>query len=74
MLMQKKFFSVVVVRSVEQQVDVIVEALNEDQAHTAAIAHLKEKGAEYAWSAPQTDYIVWHKREIDTPAIVDVTA
>ena len=71
--MKKKFYSVVVVRSVEQQVDVIVEAANQDQAHAAAIEHLKDKGSEYDWGPPRTDYIVWHTREIDTPPIVDVT-
>lgn len=71
--MKKKFYSVVVVRSIEQQVDVVVEASNESQAHAAALEHLKDKGSEYAWGRPRTDYIVWHKQEIDTPAIVDVT-
>jgi hypothetical protein len=74
MLMNKKFYSVVVVRSIEQQVDVIVEAASEDQAHAAALEHIKAKAAEYVWGEPRTDYIVWHKQEIDTPAIVDVTA
>jgi hypothetical protein len=34
---------------------------------------LKSKGDEYEWSKPRKDLTVWHKREIDTPAIVDVT-
>jgi hypothetical protein len=69
----KKFYSVVVVRSIEQQVDLVVEAASENQAHVVALEHLKEKAAEYVWGEPRTDYIVWHKQEIDTPAIVDVT-
>jgi hypothetical protein len=72
--MKKKFYSVVVVRSIEQQVDVVVEASNENAAQLAAVEHLKAKGSEYSWGKPQTDFIVWHKQEIDTPAIVDVTA
>jgi hypothetical protein len=71
--MKKKFYSVVVVRSIEQQVDVVVEASSENQAQSAALEHLKDKGSEYVWGKPQTDYIVWHQREIDTPAIIDVT-
>jgi hypothetical protein len=72
--MPKKFFNVVVVRSIEETVEIVVEAKSADDAHGAALAHLQAKGDEYAWSTPRKDLTVWHKREIDTPAIIDVTA
>ncbi|WP_398471560.1 hypothetical protein [Tardiphaga sp.] len=72
--MVRKFYSVVVVRSVEESTEVVVEAGSEDQAHAAALSHLATKGDEYTWHSPRKDLTVWHKREIDTPAIVDVTA
>ncbi len=71
--MRKKFFNVVVVRSIEETVEIVVEAASADDAHSAALAHLKAKGDEYEWTSPRKDLTVWHKREIDTPAIVDVT-
>jgi hypothetical protein len=71
--MAKKFFSIVVVRSVEESVEIVVEAQSADDAHLAAIQHLKAKGDEYAWQKPRKDLTVWHKREIDTPAIIDVS-
>lgn len=72
--MARKFYSVVVVRSVEESTEVVVEAANEDQAHSAALTHLASRGDEYEWHSPRKDLIVWHKREIDTPAIIDVSA
>jgi hypothetical protein len=72
--MARKFYSIVVVRSVEESTEVIVEAASEDQAHSAVLSHLASKGDEYTWRNPRKDFIVWHKREIDIPAIVDVTA
>ena len=72
--MPKKFFNVVVVRSIEETVEIVVEAKSADDAHGAALAHLKAKGDEYEWSKPRKDFTVWHKREIDVPAIIDVTA
>jgi hypothetical protein len=72
--MARKFFSVVVVRSVEESVEIVVEAKSADDAHVAAIQHLQINGDEYAWERPRKDLTVWHKREIDTPAIVDVSA
>jgi hypothetical protein len=72
--MVRKFYSVVVVRSVEESTEVIVEATSEDQAHSAALSHIASKGDQYTWHRPRQDFIVWHKREIDIPAIVDVTA
>jgi hypothetical protein len=71
--MAKKFYNVVVVRSIEETIEIVVEAPNPDDAHDAALAHLKAKGDEYEWKNPRTDLTVWHKAEIDTPAIVDVT-
>jgi hypothetical protein len=71
--MPKKFFNVVVVRSIEETVEIVVEAGSADDAHGAALEHLKAKGDEYEWTSPRKDLTVWHKREIDTPAIVDVT-
>jgi hypothetical protein len=38
------------------------------------LAHLKARGDEYAWLNSKSEFIVWRKRAIDTPAIVDVTA
>ena len=72
--MPKKFFNVVVVRSIEETVEIVVEAKSADDAHGAALAHLQAKGDEYEWSKPRKDFTVWHKREIDVPAIIDVTA
>ena len=72
--MPSKFFNVVVVRSIEETVEIVVEAKCADDAHGAALAHLQAKGDEYAWSKPRKDFTVWHKREIDIPAIIDVTA
>jgi hypothetical protein len=71
--MPKKFFNVVVVRSIEETVEIVVEAGSADRAHNAALEHLKARGDEYEWTSPRQDLTVWHKREIDTPAIVDVT-
>jgi hypothetical protein len=72
--MTRKFYSIVVVRSVEESTEVVVEAATEDQAHRAALDHLAANGDEYEWHSPRKDLIVWHKREIDTPAIIDVSA
>ena len=72
--MPKKFFNVVVVRSIEETVEIVVEAGSADDAHRAALAHVKARGDEYQWSSPRKDLTVWHNQEIDTPAIVDVTA
>jgi hypothetical protein len=72
--MTKKFFSIVVVRSVEESVEIVVEAPSADDAHMAALRHLSDRGDEYAWQKPRRDLTVWHNREIDTPAIVDVSA
>jgi hypothetical protein len=71
--MSKKFFNVVVVRSIEATVEIVVEAKSADDAHDAALEHLHAKGDEYEWTSPRKDLIVWHKQEIDTPAIIDVT-
>jgi hypothetical protein len=71
--MPRKFFNVVVVRSIEETVEIVVEAKSADDAHAAALKHLKARGDEYEWSEPRKDLTVWHKREIDTPAIIDVT-
>ena len=71
--MPGKFFNVVVVRSIEETVEIVVEAKSADDAHGAALRHLKAKGDEYQWSKPRTDLTVWHTQEIDTPAIVDVS-
>ncbi|UGV26596.1 hypothetical protein E0H22_13385 [Rhodopseudomonas boonkerdii] len=72
--MIRRFYSVVVVRSVEESTEVIVEAASEDQAHSTALSHLTARGDEYMWHSPRKDFIVWHKREIAPPAIVDVIA
>jgi uncharacterized membrane protein YjdF len=71
--MPKKFFNVVVVRSIEATVEIVVEAKSAADAHEAALAHLKSKGDEYEWKSLRKDLTVWHKQEIDTPAIVDVS-
>ena len=63
-----------VVRSVEESTEVVVEATSADQAHAAALSHLAARGDEYKWHSPRKDLVVWHKREIDTPAIIDVSA
>jgi hypothetical protein len=71
--MLKKFFNIVVVRSIEETVEIVVEAPNANDAHAAALRHLKARGDEYEWNKPRTDLTVWHKAEIDTPAIIDVS-
>jgi hypothetical protein len=71
--MPKKFFNIVVVRSIEEIVEIVVEAASADDAHGAALEHLKAKGDEYEWTSPRKDLTVWHTQESDTPAIVDVT-
>jgi hypothetical protein len=65
--------TVVVVRSIEETVEIVVEASTADDAHDAALGHLKAKGDEYEWKKPRTDFTVRHTAEIDTPAVVDVT-
>ena len=72
-VMQRKFFNLVVVRSIEETVEIVVEAPTASDAHAAALEHLRAVGDEYHWSNPRRELTVWHKREIDTPAIVDVT-
>jgi hypothetical protein len=71
--MANKFFSIVVVRSVEESVEIVVEARSAEDAHVAAIRHLQAKGEEYTWQKPRRDLTVWHNREINTPAIIDVS-
>jgi hypothetical protein len=70
--MPRNFFNVVMVRSIEETVEIVIEAKSADDAHDAALQHLKSRGDEYAWSTPRKDLTVWHKQEIDPPAIVDV--
>lgn len=70
----RKFYAVEVVRQIEETVEIIVEATNEESAQGAALAHLKARGSEYEWLNPKTELIVWRKRAVETPAIVDVTA
>jgi hypothetical protein len=72
--MPKTYFAVEVVRQIEETVEIIVEAKDETSAQNAALAHLKARGDEYAWLNSKSEFIVWRKRAIDTPAIVDVTA
>lgn len=71
--MTNKFFSVVVVRSIEETVEIVVAAPTADAAHATALAHLRARGDEYVWQTPRKDLTVWHKREIATPAIIDVS-
>jgi hypothetical protein len=70
----RKFYAVEVVRQIEETVEIIVEAADEDTAQRAALDHLKARGGEYEWLNPKTELIVWRKRAVETPAIVDVTA
>lgn len=72
--MPRTFFAIEVVRQVEATVEIIVEAADEDTAQAAALAHLKARGDEYEWLNPKSEFIVWRKRPVDTPPIVDVTA
>ena len=66
-VMPKKFFNVAVVRSIEETLEIVVEAGSADDAHNAALEHLKVRGDEYEWTSPRKDLTVWHKREIDRP-------
>ncbi|MCS3725921.1 hypothetical protein [Bradyrhizobium betae] len=72
--MQRKFYAVEVVRQIEETVEIIVEATDEESAQGAALEHLKARGGEYEWLNAKTEFIVWRKRAVETPAIVDVTA
>lgn len=72
--MTRKFYAVEVVRQIEETIEIMVEAPDADAAGTAALAHLRARGDEYQWLDPKRDLIVWRKRPIDPPAIVDVTA
>ena len=69
--MKKKYFAVEVVRRIEDTVEIIVEAPDEQSAHGAALDHLRTHAVEYQWFNPRTDLAVWRKREIATLAIVD---
>ena len=71
--MPKKFYAIEVVRRIEETVEIMVEAPDEHSAHDAALEHLKDRGDESKWLNPKCELIVGCKREIDTPAIVDVT-
>lgn len=71
--LRRTFYAVEVVRQVEETVEIIVEAADEESAQRAALAHLKARGGEYQWLNPKAEYIVWRKRPVEMPAIVDVT-
>lgn len=71
--MVRKYYAVEVVRQIEETVEIMVEAPNQASAHGAALAHLKAHGAEYQWLNPKCDLVVWRERQVDTPAIVDVS-
>lgn len=49
--MPKKFFNVVVVRSIEETVEIVVEAASAHDAHGGALEHLKARGDEYEWKS-----------------------
>ena len=70
----KQYYAVEVVRQIEETVEIMVEAPDENAAHDAALEHLMAHSAEYEWLNPKRDLIVWRKRQIDPPAIVDVSA
>ena len=72
--MSRTFFAIEVVRQVEATVEIIVEAVDEEPAQGAALEHMKARGDEYEWLNPKSEFIVWRKRPVDTPPIVDVTA
>ena len=73
-LEMKKYYAVEVVRQIAETVEVIVHASTEDDAHDAALAHLKRNGNEYTWQNAKKTFTVGRNREIDTPPIVDVIA
>lgn len=72
--MAKRYYAVEVVRQVEETIEIMVEAPDEGTAHAAALEHLKAHSAEYEWLNAKRDLIVWRKRQIEPPAIVDVSA
>jgi hypothetical protein len=51
----------------------MVEAPDKTSAHHAALAHLKARGSEYQWLNSKCDFVVWRERQVDTPAIIDVS-
>jgi hypothetical protein len=53
--MPKNFFNVVVVRSIEETVEIVVEASSADDTHNAVLEHLKAKGDEYEESAERSE-------------------
>jgi hypothetical protein len=69
----RKFYAVEVVRQIEETVEIMVEAPDQTAAHDAALAHLKARGSEYQWLNPKCDLVVWRERQVDTPAIIDVS-
>lgn len=71
--MSKNYYAVEVVRQIEETVEIMVEAPDKTSAHEAALAHLKAHGAEYQWLNPKCDLVVWRERQVETPAIVDVS-
>ncbi|WP_027569929.1 hypothetical protein [Bradyrhizobium sp. URHA0013] len=71
--MTRKYYAVEVVRQIEETVEIMVEAPDQTAAHDAALAHLKARGSEYQWLNPKCDFVVWRERQVDTPAIVDVS-
>lgn len=72
--MTKKYYAVEVVRQIEETVEIIVAADDETEVSGVALDHLKAHGDEYQWFNPKSELIVWRKRDIETPAIVDVVA
>jgi hypothetical protein len=69
----RKYYAVEVVRQIEETVEIMVEAPDETSAHHAALAHLKARGSEYQWLNSKCDFVVWRERQVDTPAIIDVS-
>jgi hypothetical protein len=69
----RKYYAVEVVRQIEETVEIMVEAPDKTSAHHAALAHLKARGSEYQWLNPKCDFVVWRERQVDTPAIIDVS-
>lgn len=55
-------FVVEVFRVIEETVEVVVEADDENGARKAALEKLNSRKAKFEWSAPRRDLLIWRIR------------
>lgn len=56
-------FAVEVVRVIEETVEIVVEADDENGARNAALKKLNSSKAVFEWSAPRRDLLIWRIRK-----------